>query len=780
MSIRLTYATAQLGAALPRPVVPLPFGVGAEAEPVLAGFINNNWRARVQVTTNWQSDISRSFYTDAQARRQLTDRPTRSIDVELAGLDKGEVYVLNNIVQRLSSSRVPGPIYSDAVTVTSVQQVPATNRWLVFGDFKNRRFYIGQRIVVSQAPSKRFSSPENFLGEQLYCIVRGVSYNAILIQDTDFTPTSVGSQIIPGNKIFPLMDCRIVLNHRGTALTDRASTFNISLLEASGPMTLPGSWEGDPSALFPVAGGSVDFAYAPDAKPVYNPQLNWFDGVPKEYVRQGEERDSGKAGITKARGFRPSPVWELPLCGDRSFMWRQLQFFDWARGRSNSFWFVDFEAPWDIRKNTSGESIGWGASGTTSIAPTSVQIDRTDSLTALRDFYTHIAVAFTGQSQPFAIRPIESVQTSTNSYQLNWSNPLIDTLWGLFTDQGQVRIYPCRLVNYGDDSFVETWETDDFCVADVQLTGVEEERNVSVLTINPDSQPSPIPEDAHFSFAAGDNNYDLDRDGNLVRAGAWPSFFHKPRYIFDSREDLPKTMPLENAPRISLRNLTGDPAVFTYRQDRSNGQRPTIQDPSHGYLPHFDFGEDITKEESRIWGVNDWTFMVCLTPAMQLNDYSNPTMEIRDGSGNAIFQWWFAQGSAAGNSLVRFYDTPGVINPSFELLRPSMVQSQPVVALIRYTRANTFVTYKITNATVASINTAPAQLIQYDTVDTNPWFAPLDFGTGPSTAREANFGDEMGLNAILNVRRAMTEAEINAVGEMWARTYGFSWAAITL
>ena len=299
---------------------PIPLALATTVD-----FFINNWASIVEMESSYKTDITRSPFTLTEERRSKQQRPQRAISYRYTRDTLAEYDRMVVFLRRLTNENLQGLLIQDFANVTAAQ---GAGDAFIHCDAGNKRFFPGQRILVSKMP-------DGFQTHATVEILTILAVSNILIKTT-----TVPSQVFdPADNwtVFPIIDCEKKLDTEQTDETTQTVDLSIELHEFRGPSALPPTTVGLPD------GWKVAFGL-----PIWEIEPNWVDGVPKGYKRYGNMQLQGNATKPKVEGDRYAQTQRYDLLLDRPDFWRVLNFFDSRRGRALAFWAVDREFVWEV------------------------------------------------------------------------------------------------------------------------------------------------------------------------------------------------------------------------------------------------------------------------------------------------------------------------------------------------------------------------------------------------------------------------------------------------
>lgn len=771
-----------------------------------------NWKSSVQLETAYHSDVARAPLSGAQDRRSLNPRPTRTLKCELLGTDAGRSFA--TLLGLLNRSSVPGPvpIYCDETFLTVAMYGVGVDRVLECPT-RYRRFFRGQRIAIL---SPEWINDPNLFGGYIFATIRQVLPDRLLV-----TVANSGQANFPADSIvYPTFDADVSLTQDASLVTDSVLRVSLEATERSGGSTLPGAWRGP---LSPVLAHVNE---APGQKrwdsasiPLFDRPHDWAASVEIELFREGSQINLGKGSMPQPTHSKTGFRYGLRMGAlSRKDFWDILRFFDWAKGRSKSFWMPHFKTPWKVLE----------------VATSYVRIQSPGTLGELNAFYRYVLVDLEDPATPgvFPFRQVREIyeisQNAPGDYtisfipgkELDFAVPL-----------GVAYVVPVSRMTLAEDVINEKWKTSEVC-EEVSFSVVdtidEKDAPISGIASAQVSQASilEIP-DLTFAFDANVNVFSKERSAQLssrlVRStpndNLAPSIQASAQVWFDAREKVKDDLVVSDLDKISLNRLESNTLLFG-TQPRKLG-RPMRDERNKGsdilICPKFDYvpqttaqnGGKLTDAQRTLWDNNTgWTLIVCLSGADSTivetppeNYPAYPTqvgISIRDGSRpQALFEWsWFRpvpNRAQQGRASFLYYDSNLGIYQFRDLLHHAPSYSKPVVMMLRWMPfgQGTQVYINGQGSAKGAINGSPWVLLPGVSLATllmpqggyltTSWFQCLDLslpiGSAPAFPSDTGAVDRLwnirpGLNYVASHRRSLSNAELNQIGQEMKSKFG--------
>lgn len=415
------------------PVIPLPLADDTN-------IFLHNWATKASMTTSFRTNVATSPDSGAEARRGLTVKPFRVLDLEWqlcpGVLELEDLERLEVSLRRLTDKRFQMPIYMDQdeldASYLSIDDTVLTNT-------KIRRFFPGQRIVIVEMDGD--FQPTDFS----FHIIDGMT-NAQL---TFVAP--LGRAIPAGSIIMPMMDCEVTLQVQASYLTSRVPTIKMTVSEAPGASQLPPVKSDTPT------GAQI----AHDDRPIWFEEPDWSTGVTKSRERHGSRSTDGRADFVSVEGDRSRQGHRFRINGSREEMWACLEFFETRRGRLRSFWHIDQDQYFNLVDiDVAGGFVGI-AEDNLDLADTQEEFDNLGLVMADGSHY---------------VRDISSILSILTVFRVTLNTNLPT---GLSVTDGH-RVARARLVRFRKDEFREMWTHTGYMEATIDVIEVLNEQDFPI------------------------------------------------------------------------------------------------------------------------------------------------------------------------------------------------------------------------------------------------------------------------------------------------------------
>lgn len=399
----------------------------------MALFFEPDWKRKIVVRTAWSTDIT-AAKSDAEHRRGLVGRPSRTIEATFTSMSRAELLGTQALIQRSGNARWLIPLYPDQTKVVNggsalIQCSPGTRNF--------RRFVPGGRVAIYDPQTKQYE-------------VATVSFPLAdsLILTSTLTGT-YGTNAL----VYPLIEAKVVLEARGSHITDIHSEVK---LEAS---ELPGPWCLDASSS--LGGNPAGFATR-EGYPILRVGLGPNFAQRNEFGlrRTGNYAQSGISQTVDVYGPRMRYTRGLnfsPL--QRPDFWSMMQFFDSRGGRLFPFWVASPSSDYEV--------VALG-SNTIQVKAVGAEIDW--------DFRPYVGITYRDGS--VAVREITGVVRASGVDTL--------TLDSTFSGSNISHIGLAHLMRFDSDELVEEWSSTDACAIDVDVIEVVNEKEVDLGIVEPE------------------------------------------------------------------------------------------------------------------------------------------------------------------------------------------------------------------------------------------------------------------------------------------------------
>jgi hypothetical protein len=404
------------------------------------GFWRANWRAQVDFSTTWQTDITRAHDSLAEQRTGLQERPVHSMRSLLTGMTHEEATRLLMHMHRLAKHRHPVPLFQDQTTLLA----DASGTTLVC-DTLDRSLYLGQRVAVLPRGHARIQTDVNEFVDVFFGEIAALSPTGITLVDP--LPVTIPA----GGHVYPLIDCLEILTSEFDLHTDQVPEVEIQAHELSGISTLPPSWDEDVDAYFPTFEGL----------PIFDVHPNWRDRVRMRIAREGERYAAGLSESQDVQGDRARFGFEMDyLEATRADALKIRRFFDSRRGRLRPFWLLSPQTFWK----------------TTGVSTTHMGIEPFGYMEDIEEFLTHVGIELTdGTTYVREIEDVQQIDTPALRYRIIWSsNPLPSAPTNV------ERVTAAHLARFDSDTLTERWHTDTTVETSLSFTELLNEASVAL------------------------------------------------------------------------------------------------------------------------------------------------------------------------------------------------------------------------------------------------------------------------------------------------------------
>lgn len=313
------------------------------------GFQLADWTPTVILHSEWQTRVAEAQDV-SEERRCYTSKPNRVLIVSFSTLNAKDTTILRALMARTANARSLIPLYCD---VTKLSVAATSGQSTIHCDTTNRRFYPGARVGIVDIPEEGVTSPSFEVR-----IIDSITTSTIVLD------TPLGGDHSIGAKVYPLMDCQIILQlAKVTIISDGLSAGQLTFAETVGITALDPLIDVTDSLDYPL--DSWTGMYVLDT-------VNDWTSTTFSYVRAGLVTPAGLGTKTVVRGNRAAVVQDFQMtCLTREKTMRFLRFWDWHRGMGQRFllptWTSDFEfidstGP-VLHLKATGSSFDWALRG---------------------------------------------------------------------------------------------------------------------------------------------------------------------------------------------------------------------------------------------------------------------------------------------------------------------------------------------------------------------------------------------------------------------------------
>lgn len=287
---------------------------------VLSRELIANWSQRIEIFSEYQTDITQALDTNEE-RLQLVDRPLRTQQVQLSGMNKAQSTELFNLAMRLGKERQVLPLYPDRSRLTATaaaaqKEVQCTTAY--------RRFHKAQRVMIHDW------SASGEIGTVEIGVIDEVQSDRLVLV------SNLANTFDTSSRVYPLLDTEIQLENRYDLFTGTAASGVVTASEIAGHHTLPAT----------VPRNTDGFSATHDGLPIFSPKADWTTGAEVAVIREGSSSLVGRSRVISPRGTRPRLEFQQAFTFlSRADWWDLHRFLDARRGRAYPFFYA---APHDL------------------------------------------------------------------------------------------------------------------------------------------------------------------------------------------------------------------------------------------------------------------------------------------------------------------------------------------------------------------------------------------------------------------------------------------------
>jgi hypothetical protein len=403
----------------------------------LFNFFPINWRVQARLDSAYSTDVTASTKSVAEERRGLLDRPYRVLTVNLTGLFKADVMLIQASLERLAKQvSTPIPLYTDHSRVTAESTLDFINC-----DTRYRRFFINQRVAIHNwVYGNRPDTVE-------YAQIKAITPDGLYLQ------SNLAGTYRVGARCYPCFEVQIALDQVQSFITDEYCEMNMVFMELPGRSAMPSTVLGFVNP---------DNFQTHDNLPIFDMLQDRSINVAGGVTRAGNKFQSGRAEVVFTTGERAQVWHELRIKSlDRVTFWKLLGFFDSRMGRLRTFWMLSPGTPFEPKV----------------IQTNLVKVKPHGQLQDQTDFLKYVAVVM--RDGTIYVRGVSSVTVDSPYWVFNFDETIPSVSLGDVR-----RVVPAFLARLKNDSMQEVWTTDELC--DVVLQGLELLAEGAQELVNPD------------------------------------------------------------------------------------------------------------------------------------------------------------------------------------------------------------------------------------------------------------------------------------------------------
>lgn len=380
----------------------------------------HNWVTKAQMKTSFRNSLAKSPDTGAESRRGLSIKPTRSLTLQWQVCDTTTLQDLERIevfLRRLTNERFQVPIYMDQQILDAAY---LTSDDTILLDTSEARLFPGQRVAIVQVDA--CNQPTSFS----FHIIDTMT-NASLTFDS-----TLGVTVPVGSYVFPMMDCEVALDVTAEYVTAQVPRVRLTVIEAPGASQLP------PLKSDLPTGAEVYGEVGDVERPIWFEEPDWSQGIKKGRKRQGKRDRGGRADFVSLEATRSVQTHDFTIHGDRSDMWKALEFFETRRGRLRTFWHIDQDQYMEV--------VDLDAGGTF------VGVSVIGDLDDFSEEFDFVGIVM-NDGQIF-VRKVVTIQEILTVFRLT-----MDQAIALNLDVNNVnRVARARITRFVKDEFTERWD----------------------------------------------------------------------------------------------------------------------------------------------------------------------------------------------------------------------------------------------------------------------------------------------------------------------------------
>jgi len=693
-----------------------------------------NWQTRVTFENEGSTNVDEARETAAEDRRQLWDRPARGFSVALTGLAQDEANKLWMRVLSMSRARTVVPVYQDEMRTTASSSGTTLNV-----DTALRRLFVGARVLVFDLDTDGY--PDQFE----YRTIAAVNAN-----DIDLTGDALSNTYAAGSYVFPVMDVEIELESSSLRLaTDDKATVVIAGTEVVGPSALPYLESGNPTGFGTYLGD-----------PILDVEHDWTAEAVASVTSPGESFGLGRGVIVEPRAERGRVQYTLALNQlGRDVAWPVQRFLESRAGRRRPFWMISPQNLFEVVASTT----------------THIDIAPVGSVEHLQDFLSHVGIV--EHDGDVHIRGVDSVVDMATFWRVTYDStiPAPPNLSEI------CKVTSAHRVRLADDVFREEWTTPEVASYSVTLIDLLQEKTSTV-------SGAQIPDPTINSIADVDDLYLwCSASGN-----AWvseispfgPDRVTRPfplgvsltgsdvDFLLDCRQD--HDDPSLNEPYLQRHGAANTAPGLAYFSKfwPNHGQRTLYH---FAITPNFAGFSLENSQEPFFDNTLGMTIFVCARFAGLTDPAASRVLVNRSG----VLEWEKGA-SFSTDGHVRFFATADTSVPAADITYTQPLDSALYILAVRWDPGVSAEVF-IDGGAAAGSAASPAASLDTATRDTDVLqFRGNIFGGGGGLPQGPNDNIERMAfsNEFLIFRRALTDEEMDLVGDHIAKMYGLEWSDV--
>lgn len=372
--------------------------------------------------------------TAAETRVNTSPKPRHSSEARFYTSDERTARLMQAHIYKASQNPYPALIYPDASIINSKDLALRE----IYIDTTYRRFFVGGLavVLVGEAPLP-VAIP--------YTIAEVHSDKIVVSVDFEADDFSAGDVVIPA------YTADITFGNSLSMLTTDLQELEYKASELTGGAQMPERYAG-------VVPAEIDQI---DGRMLFDFVHNFRDSLDMEYQVYGSTHKLGNGELFVPKGDRGVRSYKLAVdLSDREEIWRLAGFFELARGRGDSFWFLPPQRSFDVVQ----------------IGTNTFKIETwTDISSNVGDPYewVYFKDSSTGDYSTFKITDAAYSEVDDTMVIT------VDASIGISVLNVEEAGY-ASLVRFSSDRLEETWLTSGFCSFEIDLTEVIEEATVDV------------------------------------------------------------------------------------------------------------------------------------------------------------------------------------------------------------------------------------------------------------------------------------------------------------
>jgi len=390
----------------------------------------HNWLESFELSSSFVTSLFLAG-TSAESRAGTRKRPKRSSTASFRAQDEGTTRGMVAALNRIATKEYPAIIYCD---LTEVDSVDVSARQINI-DTEYKRFFVGGYVVVLSGDSLQKAA--------IPFTITAVYSDHVIVQESFSSATiHAGDKIFPGYLAKYTVESGVTMNHWTNADMEYSAT------EKPGATRLPARYDSVPSTIDQYGG-----------KMIFDFDHNWKSGYGISSKMYGEDHTLGANSIFVPKGDRPALSYDLELSlNSRAEIWRLGGFFELAKGRLESFWYMPDYAPFVL----------------VSVGTSTVVVESWTDSSVLAEAVSQFVYLQTSTGTSFYPISSATYDSVTDRMTFTVTGTILESLLDV------TRSGFGSLVRFASDEMSESWVTRSIATVDVSLIETLEEATITI------------------------------------------------------------------------------------------------------------------------------------------------------------------------------------------------------------------------------------------------------------------------------------------------------------